>query len=105
MTPKGALAALRALTERLRQRRAESADIIGAVATLRAETLRRAAAGGGSGLGKHALACYVAFRRIGLGRADAAEKVWRVFFTAIRDNAEGVTRGPSKPIDKRHYYR
>ena len=100
MTPKGALATLRALPERLRRRR--DTDIIGAIATLRAETLLRAAAGGGSGLGKHLLRCYVSFRRVGLGRADALEKTWRVFFTAVKDEVEGLHRGPKKPIDGRH---
>lgn len=105
MTPKGALAALRALPERLRQQRRENTDIIGAVSTLRAETLQRATAGGGSGLGKHVLHCYISFRRIGLGRADAASKVWRVVFTAIKDESDGKVRGPKKPIDIRHYDR
>ena len=81
MTPQGALAALRALPERLRQQRRENTDIIGAVATLRAETLQRAIAGGGSGLGKHVLHCYI---------------------TAIKDEADGKVRGPRSPIDGKH---
>ena len=100
MTPQGLLATLRALPERLRRRR--DTDIIGAIATLRAETLLRAAAGGGSGLGKHLLRCYVSFRRVGLGRGDALEKTWRVFFTAVKDEADGLYRGPKTPIDDKH---
>jgi len=102
VTPIGALATLRALPERLRRWRGRDTDIIGAISTLRAETLRRSAAGGGSGLGKHLVRCYLSFRRIGLGRTDAAEKVWRVFFTAIKDDVDGAARGPKKPIDKKH---
>ncbi len=105
MNPNRVLTMARHLPESLRVGRVCSADVIGAIATLRAETLQRAAAGGGSGLGKHVYRCYRSFRRIGVGRLVAIEQVWRVVITAVRDEANGKARGCQKPLDKQHYHR
>jgi hypothetical protein len=58
-------------------------SVFDAIATLRAETLRRAEA----------------------IKADAIEKVWRVVITAITSEADEAGRGPNKPLDKEHYDR
>ena len=80
-------------------------SVFDTIATLRAETQRRVASGGGSGLGKHLVRCYLSLRRMGLGRADAIEKVWRVVITAITNQADEAGRGHNKPLDKEHYHR
>ncbi len=80
-------------------------SVFDAIATLRAETLRRVASGGGSGLSRHLWGCYLSLRVIGLGRAEAIEKVWRVVITAITSEADEAGRGPNKPLDEEHYDR
>jgi len=57
-------------------------SVFDAIATLRAETLRRAEA----------------------IKAEAIKKVWRVVITALGE-ADEAGRGHNKPLDKEHYDR